>query len=318
MAGILTPVVVTGSIVLGLLVLLAAVVLAFAYRQARMLLRPVRVPLALHPDDVDLAVEDLWIPSPRGRLAAWYVPARNGCTLICCHGINDNRGQWLAQVARLHRERGYGALLFDFAGHGQSEGDQVTFGVREQQDVAAVLAYLRQRGDVNLAGLGILGYSLGAITSVLVAAAEPSLRCVVIESGFADLQRDIGVLFHRFTGLPAFPFANLVVFWGQRIAGVSLGQIRPAEVIGRIAPRAVLVISDLKDALADEPYDGEHLYARAGEPKALWQVPEAQHVQAFTDRPDEWIARVGAFLDEHLAAPLDERASDERVRFPHA
>ena len=314
---------VTGLVVAGSAAAIGtAGLLAFTYRQAHKLLRPVRVPLALQPEDVALEVAEVGIPSPRGRLAAWYLPARNGCTLICCHGINDNRGQWLAPVARLHHERGYGALLFDFAGHGQSEGNQVTYGVREQEDAAAALAYLDARGDVNLAGVGIMGYSLGAITSVLAAASDARLRCVVIESGFADLQRDIGVLFHRFTGLPAFPFANLVVFWGQRIAGVRLGHIRPAEVIGRIAPRGVLIISDLKDALADEPYDGEHLYARAGEPKRLWQVPEAQHVQAFASRPDEWIAQVGTFLDAHLAprasgAPPTEPVN-ETTELPHA
>ena len=293
-----------GAIVLGLLALLGIALLIFTYQQARVLLTPVRKPLELRPADVGLAAEDLWIPSPRGRLAAWYVPARNRCTLICCHGINDNRGQWVAQVARLHHERGYGGLLFDFAGHGESEGNLVTYGVREREDVAAVLAYLRGRGDVDLRGVGIMGYSLGAIASVLAAAAEPDLHAVVIESGFADVQRDVAALFHRFTGLPAFPFANLAVFWAERISRgkARLSDIRPMRVIGQIAPRAVLIISDLKDGIADEPYDGEHLYASAREPKRLWQVADVGHVQAFTVLPDEWIARVRGFLDEYLAA----------------
>lgn len=288
--------------VVAAIVLLLVLLLVFTYWQARRLLTPVRKPLDLRPADVGLAVEDVRIPGPRGQLAAWYLAARNGRTLICCHGINDNRAQWLRQVARLHAERGYGALIFDFAGHGESEGGQVTYGVREREDVAAVLAYLRGRGDVDMRGIGIMGYSLGAITSVLAAAEEPDLRAVVIESGFADFEKDVGAIFHRFTGLPAFPFANLIVFWGQRMAGVKLGAIRPAGVIGRIAPRAVLIISDLNDALANEPYDGEQLFAHAGEPKRLWQVPNVGHVQAFNDLPDEWIARVEAFLDEYLAA----------------
>jgi pimeloyl-ACP methyl ester carboxylesterase len=302
------PLLIAGAVVLVLALLLTIALLVFTHHQARMLLTPIRKPLELRPADVGLTLADIWIPSPRGRLAAWYLPARNGCTLICCHGINDNRGQWLAQVARLHRERGYGALLFDFSGHGQSEGSQVTYGARERQDVAAVLAYLRQRGDVDMRGIGIMGYSLGAITTVLAAAAEPDLRAVVIESGFADLQRDIGAAFHRFTGLPAFPFANLVVFWGQRIAKVRLSEIRPARIIGQIAPRAVFVISDLADSLVDEPYDGEQLYGHAGEPRRFWQVPGAQHVQAFNLVPDEWIARVEDFFDTYLAprvAPAD-------------
>ncbi|WIG57707.1 MAG: hypothetical protein OJF49_000452 [Ktedonobacterales bacterium] len=288
-------------VVLGLLLLALVVLLAFSYSRARTLLTPVRKPLAHQPRDFGLTMEDVRIPGPRGALAGWYLPARNGCTLICCHGINDNRGQWLDQIARLHQRGGYGALLFDFAGHGDSEGNLVTFGVRESEDIAAVVAYLRSRGDVDIARIGILGYSLGAISAVLAAAREPALRCVMVESCFADVQRDLGMLFHRYTGLPSFSFANLIVFWGQRIGKVKLAEIRPVRVIHQLAPRAVFIISDLRDELAVEPYDGEHLYASADEPKQLWQVPDAGHVHAFDLSPEEWIQRVGDFFDTYLA-----------------
>jgi alpha/beta superfamily hydrolase len=285
---------------------------------ARGLLRPERKPLALTPEQVGLTLEDVRISGPRGDLAAWYLPASNGCTLICCHGIHDNRGQWLEQVARLHERGGYGALLFDFAGHGHSDGDTVTYGVRERDDVAAIIAWLRARGDVNMDGLAIMGYSLGAITSTLAAATLPELRVLVIESGFADLQHDIAQLFTRFTRLPAFPLANLVVWWAQRQADVRLSDIRPAQVIGQVSPRATFIIADLKDDLADEPYDGERLYASAGEPKELWQVEDARHVQAYWQRPEEWIARVGDFLDRHLAAHVARELSEDHVTSEHA
>lgn len=308
-------------IVLLLLLLLLALVgvglLWFSYSVARRLLRPSRKPLSRTPEQFGptlAAIEDVRIPGPRGALAAWYLPPRNGCILICCHGIHDNRGQWLEQVARLHERGGYGAVLFDFAGHGQSEGEMVTYGVRERDDVEAVVAWLRARGDAPLAGLATLGYSLGAITATLAAASLPELRALVIESGFADVQHDVAQLFVRFVRLPAFPLVNLVVWWGQRLAGVTLSDIRPAAVIGRISPRPVLIISDLQDDLADEPYDGERLFAAAGEPKELWQVADAGHVQAFWSHPDEWITRVGDFLDQRLAAPLAAERAQQAER----
>jgi uncharacterized protein len=304
-----TPFALVALILAGIVALLVIGLLLFTYLQARKLLRPVRTPMRLTPADVGLAMSEVRIPGPRGPLAGWHLPARNGCTLLCCHGINDNSGQWLAQIARLHNRDGYGALLFDFAGHGQSEGNQVTYGIRERHDVTAAIEYLRQRGDVDMEHLAILGYSLGAITAVLAAAEHPDLRAVVIESGFSDLYHDIAKLFTRYTGLPSFPFAHLVIFWGQRIAGVRLSEIRPAQVIGRLAPRPVLIISDLRDALADEPYDGELLYQAAGEPKELWQVAEAGHVNAFGVEPGAWIERVGGFLNTHLAASVEESGS---------
>lgn len=306
-------------IILGIL-LIVALLAYFSYAQTLRLLTPRRTPAARHPRDYGLAVEDILIPGPRGKLAAWYLPARNGCTIICCHGIHDNRGQWVEQIARLHRRGGYGALFFDFAGHGQSEGRLVTYGVREALDVEAIVAYLRQRGDVDMSRLAIMGYSLGAITAVLAAARLPDLRCVVIESGFADVEHDLSLLFTRYTGLPSFPFANLVVFWGQLIARVRLSDIRPVRVIGHLSPRAVFIIGDLRDELANEPYDSDHLYAAANEPKRLWQVPEAGHVRAYDLVPDEWIERVGAFLDEYLAgiSPRSELQAARPVQEPSA
>ncbi|HEX8727319.1 MAG TPA: alpha/beta fold hydrolase [Ktedonobacterales bacterium] len=293
-------------IALAVIICAAGGLLYFTYTVTRGLLQPQRKPLSLTPELLGLAVEDVRIAGPRGELAAWYLPATNGCTLICCHGIHDNRGQWLEQVARLHERGGYGALLFDFAGHGHSEGNLVTYGPRERDDVAAIVEWLRARGDVNMTGLGVMGYSLGAIAATLAAASLPELRALVIESGFADLEHDIAELFTRFTHLPGFPFANLVVWWGQRLASVRLSDIRPALVIGQVSPRATLIISDLNDELADEPYDGERLYAAAGEPKELWQLADVGHVQGFVERPDEWMARVGDFLDRYLAAPVAE------------
>lgn len=290
---------------LGVFVLLMAGLLAFTYVLARQLLRPQRRAMAVMPTDTGLEMTEIRIPGPRGALAGWYLPARNGCTLICCHGINDNSSQWIAPIAKLHARSGYGALLFDFAGHGKSEGSQVTYGIRERHDVTAAIDYLRQRGDVDMERVAILGYSLGAITAVMSAAEHPALRAVVIESGFSDLHHDIGKLFARYTGLPAFPFVRLVIFWGQRIARVRLSEVRPAQIIGDIAPRPVLIISDLRDALADEPYDGEYLYQAAGEPKELWQVAEATHVNAFGVEPEAWIDHVCGFLDAHLVAPLE-------------
>ena len=73
---------------LGVLALVAGLLL-FTYQMARKLLRPERRAMAITPEDVGLRMNAVRIPSPRGTLAGWYLPSRNGCTLICCHGIND-------------------------------------------------------------------------------------------------------------------------------------------------------------------------------------------------------------------------------------
>lgn len=282
-----------------LLLALGTLLLTFSYWQASRLVHPTRKPFVQHPRDLAVPHEDVVIASPVGKLAAWYLPGTNGRTLIGLHGINDNKEQWLAPAVDLQR-RGYGVLLLDFRGHGQSEGRFVTFGDRETEDVRAVLNYLRMRGDVDVARIGAMGLSLGAITAIIAAARLPELRAVVAEAAFGDLKQDLGGAFHRFTGLPAFPFANLVVFWGRLMVGAKLSQLRPIAVVDRIAPRAIFIIGDLKDNLVAEPQTSAALFAHAGEPKQLWQLSDVPHVGAYAADPVAYIDRLDAFFSQYL------------------
>jgi hypothetical protein len=70
------------------------------------------------------------------------------------------------------------------------------------------------------------------------------------------------------------------------------------DIVGRIAPRPVFLI------WATHGVDTEALspgfYRAAGEPKTLWEVPEAKHTQAIRARPAEYERRVVGFLDHAL------------------
>ncbi len=291
-----------GLIFACLLILLIAALLVFSYRQAWSLTHPPRRPLTRTPTDLGIPFEEITFPTEDGlTLSGWYIPARNGRTLIACHGIYDNREQFLEPACALARH-GYGFLIYDARAHGKSGGTLSTYGYHEVKDVAAAVRYLQTRPDVDASQLGIMGNSLGGITAIRAAARIPKLRVIVSESAFADFARDIRSAFTRFTHLPAFPFASLVIFWGQRLAKIDLKDIRPVRDISALAPRPILLISDLADEIVEEPLDGELLYANAGEPKALWQIPECHHVQAWAMFPEEYERRVVTFLDTSFAA----------------
>lgn len=286
----------------GLLVLLGIVLFYFTWRRAWELTHPPRKALTRTPADLGIAHEDVTFPTRDGlTLSGWFIPTQNGRTLIACHGIFDNREQFLEQTVALAQE-GYGFLLYDSRAHGNSSGRVCTYGHDEINDVAAAVAYLESRPEVDARQLGILGNSLGGITAIRAAARLPQLRVIVAESTFADFGRDMRAAFTRFTHLPAFPFAPLVIFWGTRMTKIDLNNIRPVEDISAIAPRPIFLISDLADAIVAEPFDGELLYARAGHPKELWQVPDCRHVQCFTDHREDYLRRVSAFLEKSFGA----------------
>ena len=81
---------------------------------------------------------------------------------------------------------GLNLCSFDFSGCGKSEGDWVTLGHKEQQDLQAVIEYLFEHKRVST--IGVWGRSMGAATSLLYMAENPgTVSCAVLDSGFSSL-----------------------------------------------------------------------------------------------------------------------------------
>ncbi|KAJ1405641.1 Serine aminopeptidase, S33 [Sesbania bispinosa] len=96
-------------------------------------------------------------------------------------------------------------FTLDFSGSGLSGGEHVTLGWNEighdkiskiyvkiasrtctlKDDLKAVVNYLRDDGNVSL--IGLWGRSMGAVTSLMYGAEDPSIAGVVLDSPFSDL-----------------------------------------------------------------------------------------------------------------------------------
>ena len=79
--------------------------------------------------------------------------------------------------------------------------------------------------------------------------------------------------------------------------GADVTKARPLDAIARISPRPILLIHSADDENATTPLEGaQKLFAAAGDPKELWVAPRGGHVGAINAFPDEYRARVVAFL----------------------
>lgn len=77
-------------------------------------------------------------------------------------------------------------LAFDFSGSGLSEGDFVSLGFYEKQDVAAIVEHLRKMGTVSR--IGLWGRSMGAATSIMYSRLDSSVSGIVVDSPFTSLE----------------------------------------------------------------------------------------------------------------------------------
>lgn len=91
---------------------------------------------------------------------------------------------------------------FDFSGCGKSEGEWVTLGYKEQDDLSTVIAYLRSTGRVSM--IGLWGRSMGAVTSIFYASRDPSsIAGMVLDSPFSSLNNLTMELARTHSKIPA-------------------------------------------------------------------------------------------------------------------
>mmetsp|Transcript_11879 Transcript_11879/g.10753 ORF Transcript_11879/g.10753 Transcript_11879/m.10753 type:complete len:545 (+) Transcript_11879:35-1669(+) len=105
--------------------------------------------------------------------------------VIYMHGNSSSRLEALSQLSLvLH----FGATLFafDFAGSGKSEGEYVSLGAFEKDDLQVVIEYLRNTGTTST--IALWGRSMGAATALLHGERDPSIAGMVLDSAFADLE----------------------------------------------------------------------------------------------------------------------------------
>lgn len=234
------------------------------------------------------------------ELRGWFIPPdpqSNGATLIFVHGLGGNRGQLLTQ-AIVMTMRGYGALLFDLRNHGASCGTLTTLGFAEADDVRGAFNYLLSRPEVNPDRIGLVGYSMGGAAVLRAAARLPQVKVIVAESAYTSLEDNLAQGMIAKTGLPPFPFAPILIWFGEHLTGLRLNQVRPIDDVARIK-RPVLFVHGTEDDTVNA-INSQRLYAAANEPKGLYMVKTAGHNGLLGADPLGFERYVLGFLDHNL------------------
>jgi len=96
------------------------------------------------------------------------------------------------QLVPMFLPLGISLFCFDFAGCGESDGDYISLGWFERDDLADVVEHLRASGRVS--SIGLWGRSMGAVTALLHADRDHSIAGMVLDSPFCNLRQLAGEL----------------------------------------------------------------------------------------------------------------------------
>ena len=113
---------------------------------------------------------------------------RQSSTLPCViymHGNSSARLEGLNLLA-LVLSLGCNFCSFDFSGSGKSDGEYVSLGAFEKDDLKCVIDYLRSEGTTST--IALWGRSMGAATALLHGERDPSIAGMILDSAFASLE----------------------------------------------------------------------------------------------------------------------------------
>jgi dipeptidyl aminopeptidase/acylaminoacyl peptidase len=198
-----------------------------------------------------------------------YAEPTNGACVVLAHGSMSDHTSLLPEAAFLHRA-GFGVLALDFPGHGQSDG-VITWGEHERAALAAAFDFASSQPHVDATRLGVFGFSMGAYITAQFAASDTRARATVIAAAPPDAREHTLYEYRRWSILTQWP-----ALLALHVSGMKLDEQVPRQVIGRIAPRQLLLVAG--DADEQVPlWMARQLLEAAGEPKRLLVVPGAGH-----------------------------------------
>jgi len=295
--------------VAGLLLLGVIAASGIAFQVTWKLTHPVRKAVDMAPADFGIRqTEEVRFPSREQAisLAGWYFSAeQNGYdprrrTLIFAHGYSQNRLEphlpALSLAAKLLAD-GYDVLMFDFRNAGKSSPSLTTIGLREQHDLLGAVDYVAAtRPDHTI---GLVGFSMGAATSLMAGGRDERIAAIVADSPFYSLREYLQENLPQWTGLPRIPFNWLILTLCPLVLGANPRQVKPYAAVKQ-AQKPIFFIHGTGDSTVPAE-NSEKLHALAADERAdIWLVRHAGHVRSYALYPDEYALRVSGFLEKAM------------------
>jgi fermentation-respiration switch protein FrsA (DUF1100 family) len=293
------------SIALALIVLLAALLVAFVGACAylyRSLFVPKRTAglddFLFTPWEFQADYEEIDLLTADGvRFGAWFFRQPGSPqTVIVSPGHKGQRQAVLGICVSLWR-KGFNVVAYSYRGMPGSDRRRVTLGIDEVNELQAAINFARQR--VKGARIGLLGYSMGAVVSLLGGAGEPSIEAFVLDSPFSDLAQLVKENVARVSHLPGAPLVAVVDLMLRLRSGHRLAESSPLAMLSALEPRPLFFIHGGADTVTGV-HHSRLLHDHYRGPREIWVVQGAPHTGAYFADRELYVERVAAFFGRHL------------------
>jgi pimeloyl-ACP methyl ester carboxylesterase/uncharacterized membrane protein HdeD (DUF308 family) len=222
-------------------------------------------------------------------LRGWYRPSRNGTAVLVVHGGSSDRKGSVAHAEML-ADHGYGVLLYDARGRGESDGSENNYGWDWAKDIEGALAFLHAQDGVDR--IAALGLSTGADVLLEVAAERDDLAAVVADGAAAGSFQDWQNLRGTEIGTPPgfVMFATIRVLSGDAPGTPLMDAVRRID-----EPTLLISAGETDERNANVRYE-----AAATGPVEHWNLSGAEHTHAIRTDREAYEQRVVGFIGAAL------------------
>jgi uncharacterized protein len=231
------------------------------------------------------------------HFGAWFFRQPGSPQTVVVSPGHKGQRQAVLGICILLWRKGFNVVTYSYRGMPGSDRRRVTLGIDEVNELQAAIAFARQR--VKGARIGLLGYSMGAVVSLLGGAGEPSIEAFVLDSPFSDLGRLLRENIARLTHLPGGPLVVTLDLLLRLRSGHRLAEASPLAILSALEPRPLFFIHGGADAVTGV-HHSRLLYDNYRGPREIWVVQGAPHTGAYFADRELYVERVAAFFGRHL------------------
>lgn len=226
-------------------------------------------------------------------IECWSIKTDNAKgTVILFHGYGGKKSAMLDKADEFLK-MGYNTFLVDFMGSGGSEGNQTTIGFYEAEQVKTAYDFVRSHSPQPVY---LFGTSMGAV-AILKAINDYDFKpnAIIIECPFGTMYETTSARF-KMLGVPAFPMAGLLVFWGGVENNFWAFGHNPNQYARSVSCPTLLLYGEKDEKVSRKEID-EVFKSLLGE-KLLRTYPAAGHENYLNKYRLEWVNDVHNFLHD--------------------
>jgi len=300
-----------------ILTISVSAILGISYYAAYKTLHKERQAILKTPTDYGLEFENIsFLNKDNNRLKAWWIQGTSKNVVIVAHGYSANRAGWSGTDKEGKKEyldwlgvaphlvkAGYSMLYFDMRASGESEGEMISLGKYEADDMLAAIEWALKNKQIE--NIGLIGFSMGG-NVVLRSGIELNemLKNKIVENaaiiaiGPYKYDTMVKKSIAYWTDLPSF-FTPLIKMWAKYLLKFNPSEeINPSNYINQIGNTPILLIQSEKDEIGDVE-DVKDIHKTYSGPKDLIIIPDAKrfvHYNYPKDNPEKIIE----FYNKHL------------------